>query len=156
MSEMNRVSASILPADIAAITGAVATIQSKLPFLVGLSDDERKSMLKMGDKSEGTHEKCLGYMGSNPEFLPGFVNKAEVDKDQALRASIMQFFPQLTTMFRAVDDTLMVINSELWMADLAYYQNVREASGRDIPGAQAIYDDLKTRFPGRPAKKKTP
>jgi hypothetical protein len=156
MPDMNRVSASIASADITTINGAVATILSKLPFLVGLSDSERQTMLKMGDKTEGTHEKCLGYMGSNPEFLPGFVNKAEVDKDQALRATIMQFYPQLSTMFRAVDDTLMVLNSELWMADLAYYQNVREASGRGVPGAQKIYDDLKTRFPGRPPKAKTP
>jgi len=36
MAELNRVSASIPAADIAAITGAIATIQSKLPFLVGL------------------------------------------------------------------------------------------------------------------------
>ena len=54
----------------------------------------------------------------------------------------------------------MVVNSELWMADLAYYQNVRQAAKRGIAGAQAIYDDLKKRFPGRggagPAKPQTP
>src|ERR1041384_7847357 len=124
MAEMNRVSASIAAADVTTITGAVTTIQTKLPFLIGLSDDDRKSMLKMGEKSEGTHSKCLGYMASNPEFLPGFVNKSEIDKDEALRKSIMQFYPQLSTLFRSMDDTLMVVNSELWMADLAYYQNV--------------------------------
>jgi len=155
MTELNRVSASIPAADATAIAGAIATIQSKLPFLVGLSDADRGAMPKMGEKSEGFHKTAKGYMASNPEFLPGFVTKAEVDKDQAARDQILQFWPQLSALFRSVEDTLMVINSELWMADLAYYQNVREASGRGVPAAQAIYNDLKERFPGRPAKKKT-
>ena len=34
------------------------------------------------------------------------------------------------------------------MADLSFFQTVRQASKRDVPGADTIYDDLKVRFPG--------
>ena len=34
------------------------------------------------------------------------------------------------------------------MADLAYYQSVREAAHRGRDGAQDVYDDLRQRFPG--------
>ena len=156
MADLNRVSASIPPADITAITAAIATIQSKLPFLVGLSDPDRIAMPKMAEKSEGFHDKAKTYMASNPEFLPGFINKPEFDKDQALRDQMLQFWTQFSSLFRSTEDTLMVVNSELWMADLAYYQNVREAAGRNVPAAQAIYNDLKERFPGHAGKKKTP
>ena len=42
----------------------------------------------------------------------------------------------------------MRVGSEIWMADLSFYQTVRQASKRDVPGADTIYDDLKVRFPG--------
>ena len=37
---------------------------------------------------------------------------------------------------------------EIWLADLSFYQTVRQAARRDVPGADTIYDDLKARFPG--------
>lgn len=35
-------------------------------------------------------------------------------------------------------------------ADLAFYQNVKQAARRGVNGAEAIYADLQQRFPGRP------
>jgi len=156
MQDMNRVSASMSAEDIAAINAAIQTIQSKLPFLVGLSDADRMALPKMADKSSAFHDKTAGYMATNPEFLPGYVKTDEVGKDQGLRNQMLQFYPQFTTLFRSVEDTLMVVNSELWMADLAYYQNVRAAAGRGVAGSQAIYNDLRQRFPGRPSSPKQP
>jgi hypothetical protein len=148
MSDMNRVSATLSAADITAIQDAITVILSKLPFLVSLSNDDRKLLPKMSDKSQGFDDKCVAYMGSNPEFIPGFVEVAEVDKDRTLRTQIMQFFAQLQTLSENVDDTLMVVASEIWMADLAYYQNVRQGAKRGLPGADTIYNDLRARFPG--------
>jgi hypothetical protein len=38
--------------------------------------------------------------------------------------------------------------SEAYHAALAFYHNVQAAAKDDIPGAKAIFEDLKTRFPG--------
>ena len=156
MSDDNRVSASISAQDITDINAAIQTIRTKLPFLVSISNQERQEMAKLGDKSMGFDEKCAAYMASNPEFLPGFVLPVEVNKDRALRAQVMQFFPNLQTLCEAVDDTLMVVNSEIWMADLSYYQNVRQAAKRGRPGTDTIYGELRTRFPGGSASPATP
>ena len=68
--------------------------------------------------------------------------------------------PDLQTLCETVDDTMMVASSEVWMADLAYYQNVREAAKRGLAGADTIYGDLRQRFPGgtkaAPAPNPTP
>ena len=45
-------------------------------------------------------------------------------------------------------DTVTLIASEIYMADLAFYQNVRQASKRGVSGADTIYTDLRVRFPG--------
>jgi hypothetical protein len=48
------------------------------------------------------------------------------------------------------------VNSELMMADLSFYQNVRQAAKRGRPGADTIYNDLRVRFPGGNPQPPTP
>lgn len=47
-----------------------------------------------------------------------------------------------------VNDTLMLVGSEIWMADLSFYKTVKQAARRDVGGADTLYDDLKQRVPG--------
>jgi len=156
MTNDNRVSASILPADITAILAAITTIRTKLPFLIAVGAQERLELPKLGEKTIGFHEKITAYMVSNPEFIPPFVLPVEVGKDISLRDQIHQFLPQLLELVSLITGTEMVVGSEIYMADLAYYQSVREAARRGRPGAEDIYHDLQARFPGAPAKAVTP
>ena len=79
---------------------------------------------------------------------------AEVAKDIDLRGEFHQFLPQLLELVDLITGTEMVVGSEIYMADLAYYQSVREAARRGHAGAETIYRDLQTRFPGAPKKPK--
>lgn len=148
MSNDNRISAVLSDEDVAAVQAAVASMRAKLPFLVTLSAQERKELPRMGPKSIGFDEKCSTYMGNRAEFVPGFLDPAEVLKDRTLRTQLLRFAAELQTLADSVDDTLQLVSSEVWMADLAYYQSVREAAHRGRDGAQNIYDDLRRRFPG--------
>lgn len=150
MSNDNRVSAVLPTEDVTEVLALIAAIRTKLPFLLTLSPQERRELPKMGDKSIGFDDKCRTYMASNPEFIPGFLDMAEVNKDRELRIQMMRLFADLITLTDNVDDTLRVISSEAWMADLAYYQSVREAARRGRSAALTIYDDLRQRFPGAP------
>ena len=55
---------------------------------------------------------------------------------------------ELRQLCEKVDDALMLVGSEIWMADLSFYQTVKQAARRDVGGADTLYDDLKQRFPG--------
>lgn len=55
----NRISASLSQADRDAVMKAIATIREKLPFLVDLTTEERRSLPKMGDKSRAFVSKAL-------------------------------------------------------------------------------------------------
>jgi hypothetical protein len=66
MSYQN-ITASLSPADIQEIKAALQTIQDKLPFLVTLSPDERRKMLKMGDKSLAFVNNSGGIKGGNAD-----------------------------------------------------------------------------------------
>jgi hypothetical protein len=44
--------------------------------------------------------------------------------------------------------TKKVAESEAYQAALVFYNSVKMAARRDIPGAKAVYEELKKRFPG--------
>jgi hypothetical protein len=142
--------------DVTDILAAIDVIHTKAPFLLSISNEERQEIPKLGDKSGGFHEKCMGYMASNPEFLPGFIDIAEINKDKTLRNQVNEFWPHLKTLCESVNDTVLLLGSELYMADLAFYQTVREAARRGRAGADTIYNDLKQRFPGATPQEPTP
>lgn len=47
----NRISASLSQPDREAVMRAIATIRKKLPFLIDLTTEERRSLPKLGNKS---------------------------------------------------------------------------------------------------------
>jgi hypothetical protein len=49
---------------------------------------------------------------------------------------------------QGVDDTEMLTGSEAYQAALVFYKAVKMAAAQDVPGAKAVYEEFKTRFPG--------
>jgi hypothetical protein len=87
-------------------------------------------------------------LASAPNLIPPFVDPVEVAKDRALRLVLANMFRETKKFCEMLDDTLVLVGSEIWMADLSFYQTVRQAAKRDVPGADTVYDELKARFPG--------
>ena len=51
MSKTNKVSTAVKAEDLTAMLDAIAVLKEKLPYLITLLPDEKKEMLKMGDKT---------------------------------------------------------------------------------------------------------
>jgi hypothetical protein len=151
MSLSNRISTEITTEQSAAIAATFEQLKTTLaPVLsINLTAEERKAMLKMGDKTLAFVNKTLEYATQNPSLVPNYVDLAEARKDNKLTADIYGIFQQLSTLLRAMEDTGMVAGSEAYEAALVIYHSIKGASRSNIPGTQAIYDDLKQRFPGR-------
>jgi len=153
MSELNRVSATLSSDDIAAIMAAAATIKSKLPFLLSLEAGESRELPKLGPRTLSFDERCTTYMEKHPELIPAFIDVAEVNKDRALRTQLADVSRMISMLAQSTEDTLAVVSHEIYNADLAFYQNVRQGAKRGILNAQTIFADLSERFPGRGAIK---
>lgn len=147
MSDNNRISNSLDAAAVTAIQGAIQTIRANLPFLIGFTPEERRMLPKLGDKSRAFDQKAIGYMEQSPQWVPGYVSMDELRKDRALRDSLEDVLRPLAELCQSVDDTVLQVNSEIWLAELAYYSAVKEAAKRGVAGAQPILDDLGQRFP---------
>jgi hypothetical protein len=124
----NRISASLSKADREAVMQAIATIREKLPFLIDLTTEERRTMLKMGDKSRAFVSKALEVGTQNPDFLPRAFNLEEMRRDVELYETLYSVLLSLTQLQELVDDTCIAAGSEAYTAALAIY-NYAKASG---------------------------
>jgi hypothetical protein len=139
----------VLDKAIAKINEAGAILK---PYLLTLTSTERSDMLKMGDKSSAFVQKALEYSKTNPEFAPGYLNLDDFDIDFADSQNLISALNTVTQLTNGIDDTKMVAGSESLQAALLYYGGVQKAVDMNIPGAKAIYEELKLRFPVRTKK----
>jgi hypothetical protein len=148
----NKISATLSPAALTAINSALATIRTNLPFLINLSDDERKNMPKAGDGSQSFIQQSLNFASQHPEALPSTFNTVEFTKDGALFSPLTGVHASLSQLQTDLDDTFRALNSDLFAESLDVYAYAR-ANNRS--GAFNTYvDSAKARFAQGPRKKK--
>lgn len=140
----NRISAALSQADRQAVLDALNTVRTKLPFLIDLTPEERRALLKMGDKSRGFVAQALNVAEQNEEILPRSFDVAELRKDVELLAALEPIMSSLSQLGELVEDTYMAVGSEAYASSLLVYQFARSAGkGSALDGA---LDSLGQRF----------
>jgi hypothetical protein len=157
MSQENQISMTIPAETLAAITTNFSAVNALLAniLLFNLTAEERKAMLVMGDKTLAFVQKSLEYAENNPALLPPYLDLAEAKKDFALAHDLYGVLQQVNTLQRAIEDTMMVAGSEAYNAALVFYNSVKGASRVNVPGSEAVYNDLQQRFAVKPKKTET-
>lgn len=142
---LNKVSASLNATDVQDIMTAITTINTKLPFLISLTAEERRGIAKLGDKSHAFVTKALELATQHPEILPGNLSVAEFKKDVDLFSQLYGIIQPLTLLVDKINDTQMEAGAEAYSAALIVYQSAK-ISGTDIGGLDSVLDDLGKRF----------
>lgn len=140
----NRISATLSQADQQAVLAAVNTIREKLPFLVDLTPEERRTLLRMGDKSRGFVAQALTVAEQNEGILPRSFDVDEMRKDVDLLAALEPIMASLSQLSELVEDTYMEVGSEAYASALLVYQFAR-AAGKGAALDSAL-DALGQRF----------
>jgi len=153
----NQVSMEITPLIQADVIAKLNDVIGLLPDLFSLTADQRREVLKMGDKSTAFVSHTFAHAEQHGEFCPSYLDMVEFKKDVDLDKVIYSIKTVVEAFLSNLEDTRMIAGSEGFYEALAYYNSVKEAAKNNVPNAKAIYDDLKARFPGRgPAKPATP
>jgi hypothetical protein len=140
----NRVSAELSNADRQAVLAAIETIRTKLPFLIDLSPEQRRSLPKMGDKSRAFVSKALAVAQHDSDFLPRSFSVEEMARDVALAEALWPIMVSLTRLQEQVTDTYTELGSEAYSAGLVIYQYGR--NGGDGESLEGLMDDMAQRF----------
>lgn len=155
MSQQNQLAVQIPAADLQTITKLVTDLQTALaPYVITLNTEDRKSLLKMSDKSVSFVTKSLEYTKTNPEFVPAFLSVADMQVDADAVNTLQPLLRQVQQIADNLDDTVMLSGSEAFTAALLYYNNVKQALKGNVPNAKTVYDDLSQRYPGHVAAAK--
>jgi len=117
----NHVSAVLGAEDVQAVFAAIATIREKLPFLIDLSVQDRRSLPKMGDRSRAFVEKTLEVAKQNPDFLSRSFDLEEFERDVLLHREMNRINMALAQLHELVDDTTLATGSDAYTASLEAY-----------------------------------
>jgi hypothetical protein len=138
----------------------IAQVKSKLneirtvlnPYVVALTPAERRKLPKMGDKSLTFVEKSYAYALENPAFVPSYLDMQAFGVDFADAHGLWIVRNDAQQVYETLDDSVLSAGSESFQASLVFYNSVKVAAAQDVPGAKAIYEELKHRFPGHKHK----
>ena len=139
-----------IPADILAQVQSLLNQANTLllPYATPLTPAERRTIAKMGEKTLSFVEKAHEFALQNPNLAPPFLDMAAFDTDFADAHNLWTVLLASQQLHENLDDTTMVAGSEAYQAALIFYNSVKMAARQDIPGAKAVYEELKKRFPG--------
>ncbi len=139
------IDASVSAADLQDIKDAFATIKAKLPFLVNLTNDERKSIAKTGSDSLTFVTKALSGAQANPNIFPGSFDRAAFQRDVDLFAVLTELTTLANQVAEQIDDTRMAVGGEAFRQATQTYDYVKTAAKTE-PGLKGLADELGERF----------
>jgi len=122
------------------------------PFETDISKDDLKSLSQIADGRLPFVEKSADYAVSDPEHVPAIVDVAEFQKDVKAYKDLREMVRPLRQILNILETSMAVAGSEAWAAARAYYKMVQLNAKMGVPGAQAVYDDLRVLFESKTAE----
>lgn len=106
----------------------------------------------MGEKTVDFVSKAYELSLQNPELVPPFLNVEEFGRDVQAVTLLRQLYWPVEQVSDALSDTIMLAGSEAYGSGLIFYSSSKNAAKARIQNAEVVYNELASRFPGRPRK----
>jgi len=142
----NRVNATATAAQVTAVKAAFQTILTNLPFLVGLTADERKSLIAVDVANKAFTEDAINAAVNNPTLVPSYLSVANMQNDLTLFTQLDEISGLANQLCERIEDTKMLAGSEAYSVALSLYKSFGAAADAGVQGADSIVDQLKKRF----------
>lgn len=142
----NRLNITMTAQQIADVKSAIQTIYINMPFLLGLTVEERIALPKINVANKAFAEDSINAIANNAEMLPGYLKVADMQIDLQLFTQLDELSGLVRQLLEKIEDTQILAGSETYVAALTGYKLFGAAASAGIPGSDAIYDGLKTRF----------
>ena len=117
----NLISLSLTADDYAAIDQAIATLEGHLSGLIQLGVDERRGLVRMGDKSEAFCRQTLALMTENRGLVPADVGLDEAINDLNQLDLLRRRTIRLRQLAGRCEDSETALGSDVMSASLEGY-----------------------------------
>jgi hypothetical protein len=142
----NLVSLNLDDNTLTAIDVALDSLETAFVALIALNPEQRRSLARMGDKSEAFCRQTLNVLTLNPQIVPPGFDLAEAQNDMAALDRLRPRLMRLMRLTERADDSATALGSDLMTASLEGYALLK-LSGRN-QGLEGLRDALSARFPG--------
>jgi hypothetical protein len=139
------IDASLSAADIQAVKDAFAAVLNKLPFLVNLTTDERKSTFALGPDRLSFVKNAATAAAGNPGILPASFGVAAFQRDVDLFEALTELGTLADSVTSQIDDTRLAVGGEAMQEAIQVYNYVKEAA-KTAPGLKPVADQLGEQF----------
>ena len=140
----NLISLSLTADDYDAIDTALSVLEAKMAGLIDLQADERRSLPKMGDKSEAFCRQTLNVLLQNPQVVPPSLDLAEAQRDLANLDALRSRTARLRRLLGRAEDSEMALGSDVMSASLEGYALLK-VTGKGS-GLEALRQGISARF----------
>jgi len=125
-------------------------VQSKFePYVVALPEAERQVVAEKGPEYFGFVELAYKFAVEYPELFPAFMETAAFNEEFSAVCEFISLGSKLNRLCHNIRNAEMAAAGTTLETALAFYQTVKIAARHDIPGARAIYEELKSKLPLR-------
>lgn len=152
----NRVNITATAAQLTAVKTALQTITANLPFLIGLTTEERIALPSIDVNNKDFAEDAINAGLNNAGLIPSYISVASMQNDMTLFNQLEGIAALVNQLLEKIDDTKLMAGSEAYTASLALYKVFGAAADAGVPGTDAIVSQLKTRFAGQGGAAKAP
>ena len=122
-----------------------------MPAQFNLTKEERKTLSNISDQRYPYVQRAIKNHGPvNANLVSGFAGtQAEASNDLTFYDQMESLIGQLKQILEIYQDTQQVAGSEAYAWTRAIYNTAKEAAANQVPGADAVVDDLGTMFEGQ-------
>lgn len=152
----NRISVDISPDEVNKAKECINMISGMFPFLVGLTPAERQALPKMDVNNKVFVEDALKSAHNNKQILPAYLSLDEMERDRNGYERLDELVILTAQLAQKLRDTQILMGSEAYVSALTIYRLFESASRDGVPGADAVYSQLASRFKGQGSIGETP
>lgn len=142
----NRINSTLTEAQISAVKDAVQNIYSNIPFLFGLTVEERIRLPKINVANKVFTEDAINAILNNAGMLPNYLNVQNIQTDMQLFVQLDELTGLVRQLLEKLEDTQILAGSEAYVSALVGYRLFGAAAEAGISGSDAVYESLKARF----------
>lgn len=138
----NRINVTLAEESKAKVLTSIAAIKSEMPFLILVSEDEKKSIQQIDDGRKPFTEKAYEIATRNSVISPGDDMLENAARDIKLYSDLSAIETELRQVLEMVVDTKQMAGAEAYVVARYVYMKAKLALAMKEPGMQAIVDEL--------------
>ena len=117
----NLVSLTLTAQDLADFDTAIGTLRRLTATMRALEPNKRRSLNRMGEKSEFFCRQTINVLAANPQVVPATLDLAEAQRDLLAVEQLRPRLMQLEQIFERMDDTVTALGSDVIVAAIEGY-----------------------------------